>query len=180
MTIKFVTGNKGKFLELKQFIPSVEQLKLDLPEIQEIDPYKIIQNKLKEAFKKTSGKLIVEDTSLYLEPLKTLPGPLIKWFLKALGVEGLSTLAKRLESNSARAKAIFAYAENPEKIHFFEGEVSGQIVAPIGEKGFGWDSIFLPNGFTKTFGELSLEEKNQISHRSIASKKLADFLKNND
>ena len=60
---------------------------------------------------------------------------------------------------------------------FFEGKISGVIAhEPRGEGGFGYDSIFVPDGYEKTFAELSAEQKNQISHRAIAVKKFADFI----
>ena len=92
--IYFVTGNKNKFEEAKGVLPELEQLDLDLPEIQEIDATMIVKAKLEEAFKHHDGPFIVEDTSLYIDGLKGLPGPLIKWFLKTVGIQGLHHLAE--------------------------------------------------------------------------------------
>ncbi|MFP5080455.1 RdgB/HAM1 family non-canonical purine NTP pyrophosphatase [Pedobacter sp. JCM 36344] len=62
--------------------------------------------------------------------------------------------------------------------YFFEGSVEGTIRAvPVGDKGFGYDPIFQPNGYAITFAEMTTEQKNQISHRAIAMKKLITFLK---
>ncbi len=180
MSLFFVTSNKGKFSELQALIPSVEQLDLDLREIQETDPKKIIQEKIKETFKHTSGEFIVEDTSLTFESLNVLPGPLIKWFLLSIGTAGLVNLVNKLGNNKAEAKTIIGYAKGSNEIQFFEGSLKGTIVNPKGESGFGWDPIFKPEGSDKTFAEMSQEEKNEISHRSIATNKLAEFLNNND
>lgn len=66
-----------------------------------------------------------------------------------------------------------------DKIHTFEGIVKGTISTQRkGTSGFGYDPIFIPEGHTRSFGEMSLEEKNQMSHRAIAVKKLTDFLEN--
>jgi len=63
------------------------------------------------------------------------------------------------------------------KKYFFEGKVKGIISEePRGNGGFGYDPIFIPEGFNKTFAELTAEEKNQISHRALALKRLSDFL----
>jgi non-canonical purine NTP pyrophosphatase (RdgB/HAM1 family) len=118
--------------------------------------------------------LIVEDTSLYIEDLKSLPGPLIKWFLKTLGEEGIFNLLK--DNYKAEAKTIIGYAKNKDDIYFFEGSIKGSIVSPRGSNGFGWDKIFQPDGYDKTFAEMTKEEKSEISMRSIATLKLKEFL----
>ncbi len=178
--IYFITSNKGKFLEARSIVPGLEQLSIDLPEIQHIDARAVIKAKLEKAFELAdmpdSSGFVVEDTSLYMDCLNGLPGPLIKWFIKALGNEGLSGIAERLGNDRARATTIVGYARNLHDIHYFEGSVSGRVVRPRGSNGFGWDAIFQPDGFRKTFAEMSMEEKNSMSMRKQAFKKLADFL----
>ena len=121
----FITGSKNKFAEIKAVLPQVEQLVIDLPEIQEIDAHEIIKAKLTEALKHHDGEFIVEDTSLYFNSLNGLPGPLIKWFTKTIGNDGLANLVDKLGNNKATAKTIIGYADGKEGIHFFEGEVVG-------------------------------------------------------
>lgn len=171
----FITGNKGKFVEAKSIISNVEQIDLDLPEIQDIDAKKIIEEKLQEAVKYNEGEFFCEDTSLYINCLNDLPGPLIKWFLAALGDKGVFDLIERYEDKSAVVKTIIGYTDG-EEVVFFEGEVEGEIVSPRGENGFGFDKLFLPTGSDKTFGEMDLEEKNSISMRKKALIKLRDYL----
>lgn len=180
MNLYFITANKNKFVEVKTILGEVEQLDIDLPEIQEIDPKKIIKAKLNTALKHKKGGFIVEDTGLYFDGLNGLPGPLIKWFLKTIGNQGLYDLLAHLGNRSAIAKTVIGYAESLHKIYFFEGEVRGKIVAPRGRSNFGvfgWDPIFQPDGHNKTFAEMSREEKNAISHRRLALNKLKKFLK---
>lgn len=174
--IYFITGNKDKFEEVKSILSDVEQLDIDLPEIQEIDAREIIKQKLLEALNHKEGEFIVEDTSLYFDCLKGLPGPLIKWFLKTIGNDGLAEIVEKLGNNKAEAKTIIGYAKNHEEIYFFEGVIKGKIVNPRGESGFGWDKIFLPDGYEKTFAEMNQEEKNEISMRRNALNKLSSFL----
>jgi len=118
MQLYFITGNKSKFDEVKSILGNVEQLDIDLPEIQDIDAKNIIRAKLFEALQHREGEFIVEDTSLYLDCLKGLPGPLIKWFLKTIGNEGLANLAEKLANYGAEAKTIIGYAKNHEQIYF--------------------------------------------------------------
>jgi non-canonical purine NTP pyrophosphatase (RdgB/HAM1 family) len=177
MTLYFITGNKGKLKEVKSILPSVKQYDIDLPEIQDIDARKVIKEKLLEALKHRKGEFIVEDTSLYLDCLNGMPGPLIKWFMKTVGNKGLYNIAKKLGNYNAEAKTIIGYAKNRKNIKFFEGNIKGKIVSPKGTKGFGWDPIFKPKGFTKNFAEMSHEDKNSISMRRTALNKLKRFLK---
>lgn len=176
MEIFFLTGNMNKFHEAKALIPQLQQLDIDLPEIQEIDDKKIIKVKLLEALSRMKGDMVVEDTSLYFECLKGLPGPLIKWFLRSIGVEGLAKIAHDFGNNWAWAETCVGYARSASDVHFFTGKLRGKIVEPRGEHGFGWDSIFQPDGQQKTFAEMSLEEKNSISMRRVAFEQLKKFL----
>lgn len=180
MPIYFITGNKNKFEEVKSVIPQVLREDIDLPEIQEIDAKKIIQKKIESAFEYKDSEFIVEDTSLYLECLKGLPGPLIKWFMKTLGNRGIADLAERLGNNNATAKTVIGYAKKPDEIYFFEGETEGKIVKPSDEGfGWGWDPIFVPEGYKTTFHEMLPEEKNKISMRKKALDKLKEFMDTN-
>jgi inosine triphosphate pyrophosphatase len=176
MTLYFITGSKNKLAEVKAVLPDVEQLEIDLPEIQELDAHKIIQAKLVEARHHAPKEYIVEDTSLYFDGMNGLPGPLNKWFLNAIGFEGLYKLAQTF-GNAAEAKTIIGHSDEEGKINFFEGSTRGTIVAPQGESNFGWDSIFLPEGHDKTYAQMSLQEKDSISHRGKALRKLVTFLK---
>ena len=174
--ICFITGNRGKFEEVQAILPEVEQLDINLPEIQEIDAHEVIRAKLEAAYTHHAGPFMVEDISLSLACLGGLPGPLIKWFLKTIGNEGLFEIVSKFGNDTATAKTMIGYARSPEEIHFFEGTIAGRIVAPRGEGGFGWDPVFLPDGHDKTFGEMTTEEKNAISMRRIAANKLKEFL----
>lgn len=180
MTLYFITGNKNKFSEIKTMIPEIEQLEIDLPEIQSFDTQEIIKHKLKEAFKHKQAEFIVEDTSLYFDCLNGLPGPLIKWFLERMEVEKLAEIVIRLGNTKSTAKTLIGYAKNPEEIHFFEGSLRGDIVSSKVKSNFGWDPIFQPEGFSKSFAEMTREEKNQISMRRLAINKLKEFLRNSE
>ena len=182
----FITSSKNKFVEARAILGDIEQLDIDLPEIQDIDSKNIIRAKLLEALKHKRGGLassqlgrsglIVEDTSLHFNCLNGLPGPLIKWFLGALKNDGLFKIVERFGDDRVEAKTIIGYAQNEKEIYFFEGSARGRIVAPRGETNFGWDPIFLPDGYDKTFAEMSREEKNKISMRRLALNKLKKFL----
>lgn len=176
MSLYFITGNKDKYKEVQAVLPQVEQLDIDLPEIQSLDAHEIIQAKLIEAQKHQTGEFIVEDNSLYLEGIKGLPGPLIKWFLKTVGNDGLYKMAEAFGNFNAEAKVVIGYSNIAGEISFFEGSTKGTIVPARGSEGFGWDPIFQPDGYTKTFAEMNPEEKNEFSMRRIAVNKLKEQL----
>ena len=178
MKISFITGNKNKFLEVKALLPEVEQLDIDLLEIQSIEPHEIIQHKLSEALKVSPGPVLVEDISLTLDCLNGLPGPLIKWFLKTIGNEGLVGITEKFNNDRAEAKVLYGYATSEAQVQFFEGSLQGRIVRPRGNSDFGFDPIFQPDGHTKTFGEMDASRKNEMSMRRIALEKLkCDIIK---
>lgn len=172
MPLYFVTGSRCKFREIQEIIPDIKQIAYDLTEIQSLDPHEIIEAKLKQV-KNLSGEFIVEDTSLCIDSLNGLPGPFIKWFLQTLGVMGISKIS---QGSLAFGRTIIGYSDGYGLTRFFVGAVYGMIVEPRGSRGFGWDPIFQPNGYDKTFAEMSLEDKNKLSMRSIAARSLKQFL----
>lgn len=176
----FVTGNKSKFDEAQAILGDIEleQLDIDLPEIQEIDSRAVVKAKLESALEHHSGPFIVDDVSVRCEALNGLPGPMIKWFIKSFSLEEMYGLLEKLGNTNAEVSLLIGYARDREDMNFFEGVVRGKIVAPRGES-FGWDPIFLPEGSDKTYGEMSYEEKNKVSHRRLALDKLREFLEKN-
>lgn len=179
MALKFITGNNNKFAEVKLVIPEIQQLDIDLPEIQELDPKKIIENKLLHAQQFHKGEYIVEDVSLNLECFDyKLPGPLIKWFLHSIGNQGIADMVGKMGKDGVDATEIIGHISDTGQITYFDGSVKGRIVQPKGDSAFGWSPIFLPNGYNKTFGEMTPQERTEISMRGIAARKLKEFLLN--
>lgn len=176
MSLTFITGNANKFAEARAIIPTLVRLDMDLPEIQEIDPCAVIAAKLREARKRQRGEFVVEDTSLMLGCLGGLPGPLIKWFLVAVGNRGLAEMAQKLGNDQAAARTMVGHVDQNGRISYFEGVIHGRIVMPSGASPFGWDPIFLPDGHAKTFQQMTREEKNAVSMRKEAFTQLKAHL----
>ncbi len=178
MATKFITGNKDKFKEISSMLAiPLEQLEIDLPEIQSLDAREVIKQKLLAAEKYERGEYLVEDTSLYLACLNyQLPGPFIKWFEKGITVDGIVKLVQKMRDDAARATTLIGYIGSDGEVIFFEGTLTGTIVAARGDKDFGWGPIFQPEGQQKTFGEMDRSEKHAISMRGIATRKLQVFL----
>jgi len=172
----FVTGSAGKFHEFQAQIPKLKQLKLDLDEIQSLDPRIVIEHKLEQAATLHDGALIVEDTSLSMDALRGLPGTFIKWFIETLDVGGIAELVAPYDDHRATARTVIGYRNEKGERHFFEGVAHGTIAESPRGSGFGWDAIFIPEGYDKTFGELGPEIKQKISMRRHAIDALMKFL----
>lgn len=122
-----------------------------------------------------------DDSGLEIEALNGEPGVYSARYSGSRDMErNIDLVLEKLSDNpnrSARFKTVISLYLN-EQQHFFEGTIEGKIISNRkGEKGFGYDPIFIPNGYDKTFAEMTAEEKNAISHRAIAVAKMADFLK---
>ncbi|KAH7321455.1 inosine triphosphate pyrophosphatase-like protein [Rhexocercosporidium sp. MPI-PUGE-AT-0058] len=185
--LNFITGNKNKLTEVKAILGDTVDLQsqaLDLVEIQGTIE-EISADKCRRAAAAVNGPVLVEDTCLCFNALKELPGPYmqvtfsvsrkIKWFLEALGHQGLNDMLAAFPDKSAQAVCTFAYCEGPghEPI-IFQGRTDGKIVPARGPTNFGWDPIFEYEG--KTYAEMDKVEKNKISHRFRALKKLQKWL----
>ena len=183
MRILFITGNENKLEEARAILGpdiEIEAQDIDLPEIQSLDPEEVIKAKLIEARRHISGPFFVEDTSLFFDAWNGLPGPLIKWFLKSVGNQGLwDMLQQGVSTHGAEARSVIGYVDQQDQMHFFTGRLGGQIVSPSGSTQFGWDPIFLPFTMpvgTKTFADMTPEEKNAISMRRKALEGLRTHL----
>ena len=177
MNLHFVTSNPNKFRELSELLEcNLSRTELDLQEIQTTDLRELVKFKLRHAYVNVQAPVIVEDTSLYFEAWKGLPGPLVKYFLKNIGLSGMVRALDEFNNNSASTSCCLGFTKDGKSMHLFEGKVKGNIVEPRGSQHFGWDSIFLPTGYRQTFGEMSSQEKHQISPRGVAAKKFKSFL----
>ena len=181
--IYFVTRNKGKFREVetlaKQYGIIVEQLGVDKLEIQADDIREVALYAARYVFEKIgrNKNIVVEDAGLFINALRGFPGPYSSYVYKTIGIYGILKLMDNVKDRSAFFKTVVVF-KSPwlgEKI--FEGVVHGKIALRAkGSMGFGFDPIFIPEGSTKTFAEMSIEEKNKFSHRAIAFKRFFKWL----
>lgn len=177
-SITFITSNPSKAEQLARHLDyPVKHQKLDLSEIQSLNLREVVEYKSQEAYKLIGSPVLVEDTSLTFSSLGRLPGPLIKWFLTELDNAGLCKLLNPYENRDALAEVCFGLYDG-KRLRTFEGRMKGTVAnSPRGERGFGWDPIFIPDGHTRTWGEMSIEEQRETSMRRIALKQLDAFIK---
>lgn len=179
MIIRFITSSSHKLTEARRLVGrQLDHLDLDLPEIQARTIDQIVLDKLDLAASRVSGgAVVVEDVGLGLDAAGGFPGPYVKWLLELAGGEALGAFARGLGANQATATCVVGLAIDGRR-EIFEGSVRGTIAdEPRGNSGFGWDPWFVPEGSDRTFGEMSSEEKDRVSHRARAWKKLADYLR---
>ena len=176
----FATTNKNKVQELQAILGAgVTGVSLELLEIQSVDIRDVIEAKARHAFEIAKAPVLVEDTSLSFEAWNGLPGALVKWFLETVGCDGLCRMLGDADRRGAMASTLLGFFDG-ENFHSFSGELPGAIARkPLGDNGFGWDAIFIPDGSSRTLAELAPEVKNLISMRKIAAEKLRAFLQNN-
>jgi XTP/dITP diphosphohydrolase len=190
MKLIFATNNQHKVDEILSVLPldfTVITLKqagidIDIPE-----PHETLQDnaaeKARTIYRMTQTDCFSEDTGLEVLALNNEPGVHSaryageeKSFQK--NIEKLLFKLGKQENRVARFRTVICLILNG-KEHFFEGACEGTItLAPKGEGGFGYDSVFIPTGSVKTFAEMPMEEKNLYSHRKKAVDKLVIFLNN--
>ena len=112
--------------------------------------------------------MVVEETGLELRALNGFPGPFVRWMLEAVGAEGIARIGLALGDPRAAALCMLAWTDG-ERLQVGSGRTEGELVLPPrGEQGFGWDPVFLPEGESRTYGELEDPEKDRIGHRGRA------------
>jgi non-canonical purine NTP pyrophosphatase (RdgB/HAM1 family) len=172
-----VSSNPNKGIEAERILGvPLLRVALSLPEIQAQTVEEITRHKLDVAKTKAYGRFIVEDVSLGFDELGNFPGPYVRWLLEAAGGKGLAAIAYALNNRAAKAQCCVGYWDGSAS-HLFLGETHGEVlVQPRGAAIFGWDAWFQPKGSSKTFAEMSADEKDQQSHRGKAYRLLAAHL----
>jgi len=184
-TIYFITSNSGKVLEVKNKLTNLDinvvQKNLGYPEIQSNKLEEVAMFGAEYVQKRFKLPFILEDAGLFIDSLGGFPGVFSAYAFHTIGCDGILKLMKNAKGNDRKAvfRSIFAYAEPVKKPVLFIGECFGTISDKMrGSNGFGYDPIFIPDRFNKTFAEMRTSEKNQISHRGKSLEKLIDFFKN--
>lgn len=177
MRLIFVTSNHNKAREISHILGfSIETKNLELPELQGLSVEEIAESKAKSAYSKIRHPVIVEDTGVYIKAFAGFPGALAKWYVKGLGHEGACRALDISPDRSAYAETCIAFY-NGKSAKKFTGRIYGTISDhPRGSNNFGWDRIFIPKGYKRTFAQMSIAEKSTISMRGIAGRKLKKFL----
>lgn len=192
MELIFATANKHKLSEAHAIlgngfslvVPSQLGLTGEIPETADTLKENAIM-KAKFLWDKFGRPCFADDTGLEVDFLNGRPGVYSARYagIEADPVKNMQKLLKELNGancRKARFVTVVALILDENRIFLFEGALEGSILeVSSGCGGFGYDPLFMPEGYSKTLEELSAEEKNRISHRGIAMRKLSDFLNNN-
>lgn len=189
MELIFATHNQHKLEEVKQMLPQNIQFK-SLTEIDFHDEIEETGTTFKEnaklkadtIFLKTNKNIFADDSGLVIEGLNGAPGVYsARYAGTGKSEDNIAMVLKEMDgitNRNAYFIAVFCLILEG-KEYYFEGKVNGTIATEIlGEDGFGYDPIFIPEGYTKSFAQMSAEEKNSMSHRGRAVEQLHNFLSN--
>lgn len=169
-TIYFVTDNVHKLREVeligRQMGFDIQPLRGLKVEIQSESIEEVSRRSALLAYLIVGKPILVEDAGLFIGVLNGFPGPYSNYVYKTIGINGILKLMKGVEDRRACFKSASTIIYEPYVITEI-GEICGWLAEePRGFQGFGFDPIFIPEGSTKTFGEMSVEEKNVFSHRA--------------
>jgi XTP/dITP diphosphohydrolase len=178
--IRFVTTNEDKFQEVfDQMLERgvrIERIDRGYPEIQADSLEKIVRFGATVLDDAIEGDYLIDDSGLFIDALSGFPGPYSSYAFKRIGAAGVLKLLSGVKDRGASFETALLLRRRDEH-HTFRGEVRGAITeAARGTGGFGFDPIFVPDGETRTFAEMSVKEKNRYSHRARAAAALLDFL----
>lgn len=175
--IYFITSNDNKFREAKEIFSeygiSIEQTPKPYKEIQADTLEEVVREALEGI---DEEEVFIEDAGLFVNALGGFPGVYSRYVEDTIGNEAILRLLSDVKERSAIFQSVVGYKGKNIKINIFDGKVEGEIAKEQrGKKGFGYDPIFIPKGFNKTFAE-DITLKMRLSHRKQAMEKLAKYL----
>jgi len=180
----FATGNINKFNEarriLSEFGIAVGMLKLKGDEIQSDSLQEIAEKSVQYAYSQSGLPIFVEDAGLFIDALSGFPGPYAAYAYKTIHNSGIVKLMEGVEDRKATFRSVISYFDGETQAPVsFVGESRGEITTKErrvqGKAGFGFDPIFQPAGTSRTFAEMTIQEKNGYSHRADAIHKFAQW-----
>lgn len=190
MKLLFATNNRHKIEEVQALTGSTFQLTglaeagitEELPETGNTMQANALQ-KARYAFAKCGLPCFADDSGLEVEALDMAPGVYSARYagLQKSDSDNMDKLLRELQNKTSRRaqfRTVIAFTDGKQH-HFFEGIVKGNIINERrGSNGFGYDPLFVPDGFEKTFAEMQPAEKNALSHRARAMDEFLKFLRN--
>lgn len=176
----FATSNKGKFREAKEKFRAaglkIKRKPVDLLEIQDDSLEKISLISARELAKTFKKPFFAEDAGFFIHTFGGFPGPYSKYALYHIGPKGILKLMHGVKNRAAHFESAITFIDGRQS-KVFKGVCKGNVTHSVqGNKGFGFDPIFIPEGERKTFAS-DFTLKQRVSHRSLSLEKLISYLK---
>ncbi|AJM91227.1 RdgB/HAM1 family non-canonical purine NTP pyrophosphatase [Nitrosopumilus piranensis] len=170
----FVSSNSHKYKEAKSILNSfgikLGFFKLSLDEIQSTSLKEIAEKKAYDAFSKCKKPIIIEDDGLFIDSLNGFPGPYSSYVFKTIGNKGILNLLTT--KRKAKFVSIITYCDK-KILKSFDAKLDGTVSKSQNGMGWGYDPIFIPKNYKKTFAEM--KNKNDLSHRFKSLKKFSNW-----
>ena len=173
----FVSSNENKFQETERILSNlgvkINFSKTTLEEIQSSSLSEIAEQKAISAYELIQKPVIIEDDGLFIDSLNGFPGPYSSYVYDTIGNKGIMNLLENSEFRDAEFVSIIAYLDDNDGVKLFESSIPGKISSVIEKGGWGYDPIFIPDGESKTYANVS--DKDKFSHRSAALTKFSNW-----
>ena len=173
----FASSNEHKFQEAERILANlgmqINLFKTILEEIQSNNLNDIAEKKAINAYDLIQKPVIIEDDGLFIDSLDGFPGPYSSYVYDTIGNKGIMNLLENSEIRDAKFVSIIAYCDNDYGVKLFESSIPGKISSVIEKGGWGYDPIFIPDGESKTYANVS--DKDKFSHRAAALTKFSNW-----
>ncbi len=155
----------------------LEHIKTTYPEIQANTIDETIVPGLEWLMERYHRPIMIDDSGLFIDELKGFPGVYSAYVFKTVGCEGILRLMKGVKDRGARFECCIGFMMPGKEPSLTKGVAKGSISTKMGGTGgFGYDPVFIPEGYTKTYAQIEVSEKNKISHRGVAISKFLEVL----
>ena len=173
----FASSNENKFQEAERILANlgmqINLFKTTLEEIQSNNLNDIAEKKAIYAYDLIQKPVIIEDDGLFINALDGFPGPYSSYVYDTIGNKGIMNLLENSQIRDAKFVSIIAYCDSDCDVKLFESSIPGKISSIIEKGGWGYDPIFIPDGESKTYANVS--DKDKFSHRSAALTKFSNW-----
>ena len=173
----FASSNENKFQEAERILTNlgvkVNFSKTTLEEIQSSSLSEIAEQKAISAYELIQKPVIIEDDGLFIDSLNGFPGPYSSYVYDTIGNKGIMNLLENSEFRDAKFVSIIAYLGGSDGVKLFESSIPGKISSVIEKGGWGYDPIFIPDGESKTYANVS--DKDKLSHRAASLTKFSSW-----
>ncbi len=179
--LNFITGNNSKFMEARLILgkrAEPVQKDIEIIEPKTSKQEEVVLEKARQAFQQLKAPVLVDDTGIYFEAYKDFPGTATKLVFQAIGFNGIARLL-RGSKRGAYFRTLLCYKDS-KTTKIFEGVWRGRITSKLSKRfnpEWEYNSIFIPEGFSKPLSEIPLEVRAKLSHRKKAFDKLVRFWK---